>query len=51
MAQDQEATGRAKEFQVIAEAKKVLMGTTSETHVKKADNAAGEADLPDCPGE
>ena len=27
------------------------MGTTSETNVKKADNAAEEADLPDCPGE
>ena len=37
LAQDHEATmaGRAEELKVIVEAKKVLMGTTSETNVKR----------------
>ena len=37
MAQDREATvaGQAEELKVIVEAKKVLMGTTSETSVKR----------------
>ena len=37
LAQDHEATvaGRAEELKVIVEAKKVLMGTTSETSVKR----------------
>ena len=32
--------GQAEELKVIVEAKKVLMGTTSETNVKKADKGA-----------
>ena len=42
LAQEHEATvaGRAEELKVIEEAKKVLMGTTSETNVTKADRGA-----------
>ena len=42
LAQEHEATvaGRAEELKVIVEAKEVLMGTTSETNVKKADKGA-----------
>ena len=42
LAQEHEATvaGRAEALKVIEEARKVLMGTTSETNVTKADRGA-----------